>query len=105
MLFNPPCAIDRHRRVYSMSKRAICSAVQILHNNESLSLLYSQDMELVLTKHSSNNFTVKCAREISTCTGSFTPLSQTSICQNDPIRVQTSFEFERCVRHVIPRLR
>jgi hypothetical protein len=60
-LFALPLTSDASGQVYTISKRSLCSAVQMLQQNEFTTLLLDAKVSLILRNKEANKFTVTCA--------------------------------------------
>jgi len=59
--FRLPLTWDVSGQVYTISKRCLCSAVQMLQQNEFMTILSDAKFSLILRNTGANNFTVTCS--------------------------------------------
>ena len=83
-LFKMPPALNTTKKgVYLISKRALCSAVQMLHSNESTTVLSDENCSLILRNIGGNGFSVTCSSRNGSCTALCSPeLMQSSDLSN-----------------------
>jgi hypothetical protein len=72
-LFRLPHACDANAQVYSISKRNLCSAMQMLQQNECTSILSNAEFSLTLRNQGGNNFSVTYSTRDSSYTAECTP--------------------------------
>jgi hypothetical protein len=60
-LFKLPLTWDVSGQVYTISKRSLCSAVQMLQQNEFTTILSDSKFSMVLSSKGANKFTVTCS--------------------------------------------
>ena len=60
-LFRLPLTWDVRGQVYTLSKRSLCSAIQMLQKNEFTTILSDANFSLIIRNTGANNFTVTCS--------------------------------------------
>ena len=103
-LFKTKAETETDARVHVLSKRSLCSAVQMLHMNESTTLLSNEHCSLTLTNTGANYFLATCSSYGASTSARVTPESIISTHYSEKIADHKPSSFDSLLRYIRQQL-
>ena len=103
-LFKTQAKMETEARVHVLSKLSLCSAVQMLHMNESTTLLSNEHGSLTLTNTGANYFLATCSLHGASTSARVTPETITSTHYSDKHTAHTPSFFDSLLRYLRQQL-
>lgn len=104
ILFAVPSQIDTEQEMHRISKREICSAIQMLHCQETIILKNNDNLQLILCNHGKNNFTLRCVGAKSSHLGTILPEVESILHSDDVIKINCTKKDTSSRYHTFPDL-
>jgi hypothetical protein len=103
-LFSTQAKGGTGEQVHVLSKRSLCSAVQMLHTNESTTLLSNEHCSLTLTNTGANYFLATCSSNGVSSSARVTPFTITSTRYSDSNTDSQRTSFDSLLRYLRQQL-